>query len=68
MREVTLRIDNMHCGACVRRVTQALENLGGVRIDAIRIGAARIYAADDSSIPSIVSAIEKAGYPAIVES
>jgi len=67
MREVTLRVDSMHCGACVRRVTQALQNLNGVQVDEIRIGAARIHAADDLPDTSIVSAIEKAGYPAIVE-
>jgi copper chaperone CopZ len=33
MKEVTLRVENMHCGACVRRVTQALEKVGGVTVD-----------------------------------
>jgi copper chaperone len=67
MREVTLRVDNMHCGACVRRVTQALENVGGVKVDEVRIGAARVHASDDLPEASIVSAVEKAGFPAIVE-
>jgi len=67
MKEVTLRVENMHCGACVRRVTQALERVGGVTVNEVRIGAARVHASDELPETSIVSAIEKAGYPAIVE-
>jgi copper chaperone len=67
MRELTLRVENMHCGACVRRVTQALERLNGVTVDEVRIGGARVHASDDLSETSIVSAIESAGYPVAVE-
>ena len=67
MKEVTLRVENMHCGACVRRVTQALEKVRGVTVDEVRIGAARIHASDELPETSIVSALEKAGYTAIVE-
>ena len=31
-QEVKLQIQGMHCGACVRRVTSALEKLGGVKV------------------------------------
>ncbi|MGB9030906.1 MAG: cation transporter [Acidobacteriaceae bacterium] len=67
MREVTLRIENMHCGACVRRVTQALEKVDGVQVGEVRIGAARVQARDDVREGTLVSAVEKAGYPALVE-
>lgn len=67
MREVTLRIENMHCGACVRRVTQALDGIDGVKVGEVRIGAARVEAPDEVREAALVSAIEKAGYPAIVE-
>jgi copper chaperone CopZ len=67
MREVTLRIENMHCGACVRRVTQALQKLDGVEVGEVRIGAARVQAADTVRESALVSAVEKAGYPALVE-
>ena len=67
MREVTLRIENMHCGACVRRVTQALQTLDGVEVGEVRIGAARVQAADTVRESARVSAVEKAGYPALVE-
>jgi copper chaperone len=67
MREVTLRIENMHCGACVRRVSQALERVGGVEVGEVRVGAARVQA--DEIVPDsvLVNAVEKAGYPALVE-
>lgn len=67
MREVTLRVDNMHCGSCVRRVTQALENTGGVTVDEVRIGGARVHLADGVSESSVLSAVEKAGFPVFVE-
>jgi copper chaperone CopZ len=67
MRELTLRIENMHCGACVRRVTQALERVDGVKVGEVRIGAARVQAPDDVRESVLVSAVEKAGYPALVE-
>jgi copper chaperone len=68
MKEITLRIENMHCGACVRRVSQALDKVSGVTVDEVRIGGARVHASDDLPETSILSAIQKAGYPAIVES
>ena len=67
MRELTLRVENMHCGACVRRVTQALENVGGVRVDEVRIGGARVHLQDELPESTLVAAIAKAGYPAMVE-
>jgi copper chaperone CopZ len=67
MREVTLHIENMHCGACVRRVTQALEKVGGVQVGEVRVGGARVRTPDDLAESTLVSAVEKAGYPAVVE-
>jgi copper chaperone len=66
-REMTLRIENMHCGACVRRVTQALEKVQGVHLSEVRVGAARVQAADTVPDGALISAVEKAGYPALVE-
>ena len=67
MREITLRIDNMHCGACVRRVSQALEKVEGVQVGEVRVGAARVQAPEDLPEGTLVSAVEKAGYPALIE-
>lgn len=67
MREVTLRIENMHCGACVKRVSGALEKVPGVQVGEVRVGGARVQAPDNVPESAIVTAVEKAGYPAVVE-
>jgi copper chaperone len=67
MRELNLRLENMHCGACVRRVSQALERVEGVKVGEVRIGAARVEAPDDMPETTLITAVEKAGYPALVE-
>lgn len=65
MSEIVLNIEGMHCGACVRRVTQALERTPGAEVVEVRVGAARIKA--DDPAPAI-AALAKAGYPAHAES
>jgi copper chaperone len=67
MREVTLRVENMHCGSCVQRVSQALGKVPGVQVGEVRVGAARVQAQDEVSESALVSAVAKAGYPAVVE-
>lgn len=67
MREVTLRIENMHCDACVRRVKLALEKVGGVQVDEVQVGKARIQAPEDVPASALTAAVEKAGYPTTVE-
>lgn len=61
MSEITLNIDGMHCGSCVKRVTQTLEKVPGAEVLEVRIGAARLKT-DDA--PGAVAALAKAGYTA----
>jgi copper chaperone len=68
MQDLVLRIENMHCGACVRRVTQTLNSMAGVQVNQVQIGAARVHLADPAIEPSaVVAAISKAGYPTHLE-
>lgn len=67
MAEFTLRIDNMHCGSCVRRVTQALASEPGVEVKEVRIGAARFVAPEAQEPEAAIAALAKAGYPARLE-
>ena len=68
MTEFTLRIDGMHCGSCVRRVTQALNATGKVEVEEVRIGAARLKSADETrSVDDAIAALAKAGYSARLE-
>lgn len=66
MREVKLKLENMHCDACVRRVTMTLEKTGA-KVDKVRVGSARVHAPDTVDDPAILEALNKAGYPATVE-
>lgn len=69
MTEFTLRIDGMHCGSCVRRVTQALASTPGITVDEVRVGAARLNASDQAAAAeAAIGALAKAGYSAHLES
>jgi copper chaperone CopZ len=68
MPEFTLRIENMHCGACIRRVSQALAATDGLEVKEVRVGAARVSSSNDPApVEQAVAALEKAGYPARLE-
>jgi copper chaperone CopZ len=65
LASVTLQIEGMHCGSCVRRVSQTLASVNGVVVDEVRIGAARVNSSTDPApVESIISALAKAGYTA----
>ncbi|HTZ88692.1 MAG TPA: heavy metal-associated domain-containing protein [Alloacidobacterium sp.] len=65
MSEIKLNIDGMHCGGCVRRVSQALERIPGAEVIDVQIGSARVKASDPEQV---VAALAKAGYSAHLES
>lgn len=64
MSQFTLHIDGMHCGSCVRRVTQALNATEGVQVEEVRIGAARVKSDDRPAVDAAIAALSKAGYSA----
>jgi copper chaperone CopZ len=68
MAEFILRIDGMHCGSCVRRVTQALNSTGTIEVEEVRIGAARLKSPDDTPpVDTAIAALAKAGFDARLE-
>ena len=68
MDSLTLRIDGMHCGACVRRVTQALQKVDGAEVEEVRLGAARVRVQNSETAQShLLDSIAKAGYSAHLE-
>jgi copper chaperone len=68
MSEFTLKIEGMHCGACVRRVSQALASEPGVTVAEVRLGAARLRSEQDPApADSAIAAVAKAGYKATLE-
>ena len=61
MAEFTLIIDGMHCGSCVRRVSQALAATEGVIVNEVRVGAARLTSTQDPlPVDLAVAALAKA--------
>jgi copper chaperone CopZ len=68
MAEFTLQIEGMHCGACVKRVTQALATVEGAVVNEVRVGAARLSATvEPAPVDLAVAALAKAGYTAHLE-
>jgi copper chaperone len=64
MTEINLRIDGMHCGACIRRVTQTLQTVSGADVEEVRLGAARVLVSNGSTSENLISALGKAGFAA----
>ena len=67
MAEFTLRIDGMHCGSCIRRVTQALTATEGLKVEEVRLGAARLSAPNKAPVDLAIAILTKAGYTAHLE-
>lgn len=68
MAEFVLHIDGMHCGSCVRRVTQALSSAPSLEVEEVRIGAARLKSTDPvPPVDAAIAALAKAGYSARLE-
>jgi copper chaperone len=64
MQEVNLRIEGMHCGACIRRVTQALQAIPGSQVEEVRLGAARLRVPENSDSNSLIAGLSRAGFTA----
>lgn len=62
MSTLNLTIENMHCGSCVRRVTETLNALPSTHAEEVRVGAAKIRTEADPK--QIEEALRAAGYPA----
>jgi copper chaperone CopZ len=68
MVQITLHIDGMHCGACIRRVSQAIGAAGPFQVEEVRLGAARFAAPDTpGAADAAVAALAKAGFVARVD-
>ena len=65
MAELNFQIEGMHCDACVRRVTRALEKVPGTEVEEVRVGAARVRAqGSDVEAQTYLTAIQNAGFEA----
>jgi copper chaperone len=58
-----LSIDGMHCGACVRRVTDALGKIDGVEVNSVEVGSARMtFDPERVTVEKIAGAVNKIGF------
>ena len=65
MNTLQLEIQGMSCGHCVAAVSEALKELPGVTVNAVKIGAAQVsYQPEQVTPDDIVLAVEDAGYSA----
>ena len=62
MATLDLQIDKMHCGACVRRVTQTLNALPGTHANSVQLGAVSVLT--EAPPEHLLQALEAAGFPA----
>jgi copper chaperone CopZ len=68
MTEFTLSIDGMHCGSCVRRVSQTLASVEGMKAKDVQIGSALLTSElDPAPVDLAIAALAKAGYAAHLE-
>ncbi len=63
MNQITIPINGMSCGGCVRNVQQALGRLPGVVVEKVTVGSATVkYDPSVTDRDAIFATIERAGY------
>lgn len=60
---LTLTVDNMHCEACVRRVTTVIQKKGADITVAVDLSASTVKVDGAPDAKAVVAALETAGYP-----
>jgi copper chaperone len=65
---LTLSIEGMHCGACVRRAMVALQRAEGVELDFVDVGSAKMkFDPEQASTEEIAGALHRIGFSAHVK-
>ena len=65
---LNLAIEGMHCGACVRRVTSALQGVQGVTVNSVEVGSAEVaFDAGEVTAQDITAALDRNGFPTRVQ-
>jgi copper chaperone CopZ len=64
-KQLTIKIDGMHCDACVTRVTTALEKIEGVSVKGVEVGSAKVaYDPETVSPGQVAEAVNRIGFTA----
>ena len=66
MKTITLNIEGMHCGGCVKSVTQVLTELDGVQSADVQLEGKANITFDENrvNVAQLIEVIEDAGYDA----
>ena len=65
MEKLSLELDGMGCGGCVKNARKALDALPGVTVENVAVGSVVLsFDPARSSKQAVVEALVKAGYPA----
>jgi copper chaperone len=65
---LNLSIEGMHCGACVRRVTTALQAVPGVQLGSVQVGSAKLtFNPEEATAQEISAAVNVIGFPAHID-
>ncbi len=59
---VDLKIEGMHCDACVRRVTALLKRVEGVEVGSVKVGAATVTLPAGMDRKEVEQAVENGGF------
>ena len=64
MKTITLNIEGMHCGGCVKSVTQVLTELDGVQSDDVKLEGKANITFDENrvNVAQLIEVIEDAGF------
>ena len=66
MQTLTLSIDGMTCGHCVRSVRSALESLPAVEVHDVQVGSARVALGPSVDADDVLAAVHGAGFEATI--
>lgn len=67
-QKLALIINGMHCDACVRRVTNALQQIDGATVDDVAVGSAHLsFNPEQTSQEKIAQAINRIGFHAVTQ-
>lgn len=64
-KETLLDVTGMHCGSCVRRVTDALRTVDGVSAVEVQLRAGTVLVRHDpgrAAVAALIAALDRAGY------
>ena len=66
MKTITLNIEGMHCGGCVKSVTQVLTELDGVQSADVQLEGKENITFDENrvNVAQLIEVIEDAGFDA----